>query len=87
MICICNFLGFLSEYRCLGAYWSNFEKICLADDYSTAAEYISLVFEGCPRLWLLASFEWERSEEGHVYWSRLNTDWNKYCDFLLKNED
>lgn len=87
MICVRNFLEFLSEYRCLGAYWANFEKSHFADDYSTAAMTISLVFENCPRLWLMKSFNWELSKEGIEFWSRLNANWAMRCDFLLKNED
>lgn len=85
MICIRFFLEFLAEFDCLGAYWSNFEKSCLADNHCSAASFISLVFEKCPHRWLLCSFEWEHSDEGPEYWSNLDTLWNKYCDFLLKN--
>lgn len=87
MISIRDFLVFLSEYKCLGAYWANFEKSHFADDYSTAEMTITLVFENCPRLWLMKSFNWFQSKEGFVRWSRLDTLWNRRCDFLLKNED
>lgn len=87
MICIRSFLEFLSEYKCLGAYWANFEKSNFAGNYHAATMAISSVFEYSPRVWLLRSFNWERSKEGFKYWSNLDTLWNMRCNYLLKNED
>lgn len=85
MISIRDFLEFLSEYKCLGTYWSNFEESNFADDYRTAALAISSVFKYSPRVWLLRSFNWERSKEGFEYWSRLDTLWNMRYNYLFKN--
>ncbi len=87
MISIRNFLVFLSEYKCLGAYWSNFEKSFSADDYRTAAVAISSVFDYSPRVWLTRSFNWDKSKEGFDYWSRLHALWDMRCNYLIKNED
>lgn len=87
MISIRDFLVFLSEYKCLGAYWSNFEQSNLAYDYRTAAFEISSVFEESPLNWLLGSFVWDSSDEGFDYWSRLDTLWNMRCNYLIKNKD
>lgn len=85
MISIRDFLVFLSEYKCLGAYWANFEKSNFADDYHAATMAISSVFECSPRAWLLRSFNWEQSMEGFEYWSRLDTLWNMRYNYLFKN--
>lgn len=87
MISIRNFLVFLSEYKCLGAFWTNFEASNFADDYRTAALAISLVFDYSPRYWLVRSFNWEQSKEGFDYWSRLHALWDMRCNYLIKNED
>lgn len=87
MISIRDFLVFLSEYKCLGAYLSNFEQRILADDYRTAAFAISSVFEYSPRDWLIRSFNWDKSVEGPDYWCRLNTLWDMRCNYLIKKED
>lgn len=87
MITTRNFVVFLSEHKCLGAYWANFEESNFSDDYRTAALAISSVFEYSPRFWLLRSFNWEQSKEGFEYWDRLNTIWNMRCNYLIKNED
>ena len=87
MICVRNFLVFLSEYKCLGAYWANFEKNNFADDYHTARLAISSVFECSPRQWLLRSFNWDSSLEGFDYWSIMNARWDMRCNYLIKNED
>lgn len=86
MICIRFFLEFLAEYKCLGAYWANFEKSNFTDDYRTAAFAVSLVFDYSPRVWLRRSFDWDRSAEGFYYWYRLDILWNMRCDYLIKNE-
>lgn len=85
MITMRDFLVFLSEYRRLGAYWSNFEKSNFAVEYHAATLAISSVFECSPRVWLEKSFNWHMTEEGYVHWSRLNTLWIRRCDYLLKN--
>lgn len=84
MICIRDFLVFLSEYKCLGAYWANFEGSNFADDYRTAEFAISSVFERSPRNWLLASFNWDHSAEGSDYWLRLHDLWDMRCNNLIK---
>lgn len=87
MISIRNFLVFLSENKCLGAYWSNFEGSNFADDYRSAMLAIALIFDNSPRFWLLRSFNWEQTKEGYEYWSRLQALWYMRCDYLIKNED
>lgn len=87
MVTTRNFLVFLSEYKCLGAYWANFEKSNFADDYRSASLAMSLVFDEEPRNWLVCSFNWARSAEGFDYWSRLHALWNMRCNYLIKNED
>ena len=87
MVTTRNFLVFLSEYKCLGAYWANFEKSNFADDYRAASLAMSSVFDYSPRVWLLRSFNWEHSAEGFGYWSRLHDLWNMRCNYLIKNED
>lgn len=84
MISIRDFLVFLSEYRCLGSYWSNFEKAHFVDEYHGASRLFSCYFDEEPWLWIIISFNWERSGEGFDYWSRLNTLWDRRCDDLLK---
>ena len=87
MVTIRNFLVFLSEYKCLGAYWSNFEKAHFVDGHHEASRLISCYFDEEPRNWLIHSFNWDRSAEGFDYWSRLHALWDMRCNYLIKNED
>lgn len=86
MVTTRNFLVFLLEYKCLDAYWANFEKSNFADGYRSASLAMSLVFDYSPRVWLLRSFDWDRSAEGFNYWSRLNDLWDMRCNYLIRNE-
>lgn len=86
MISIRDFLVFLSEYKCLGAYWTNFEKAHFVDEYNGASRLISCYFAENPRTWLESTFNWERSGEGFEYWNKLNSLWNMRCNYLIRNE-
>lgn len=84
MINFRDFLVFLSENKCLGAYWSYFEGNYFADDYHSAALTFSYIFDYSPRSWLLGSFDWDRTKEGYDYWCRLHALWDRRCDDLFK---
>lgn len=87
MISIRDFLVFLSEYKCLGAYWTNFEKVHFVDGYHGASQLISCFFNKKPRNWLVTSFRWDHTDEGSEYWHKLDTLWNMRCNYLIKNKD
>lgn len=87
MISVRDFLIFLSEYKCLGSYWSNVEKSNFVDGYHAEALAFSSIFESSPREWLLRSFKWGYSNEGIIHWHRLNTLWESRCAYLLKQHE
>lgn len=87
MISIRDFLVFLSEYNCLGAYWANFERTYLIKDFNGASHVISCIFDDKPRMWLAYSFLYEDTAQGFDYWDRLDTLWQMRCNYLLKNKD
>lgn len=87
MISISDFIIFLAENKCLGLYWTNFEKAHFVDEYHGASRLFSCYFDENPRLWLVSSFNWERSGEGFDYWYKLATLWDMRCNYLINNED
>lgn len=87
MISIRDFLVFLTEYKCLGAYWANFEQAYLVEDFNGASRVISGLFKGSPRTWLICSFIYEKTPQGFGYWDRLDNLWQMRCNYLIKIED
>lgn len=86
MITFRDFIIFLAENKCLGLYWTNFEKAHFVDEYHRASRLISCFFDEQPRIWLVSSFNWEHSDEGFDYWYNLDTLWNMRCNYLIRNE-
>lgn len=86
MVTTRDFFVFLSEYKYLGAYWANYENTHFVDGFLRASQSISCCFDENPRNWLVNSFNWHYTNEGYVCWMRLDTLWNRRCNYLLKNE-
>lgn len=79
MITFRDFIIFLAENHCLGAYWTNLEKVYKIAGIRIFNVHLDSMLRQPPRLWLVSSFVWSNSNEGNTFWQDINKCWSDRC--------
>lgn len=79
MITFRDFIIFLAENKCLGAYWSNLEKVYKIEGIRLFNVHVDSIFRLPPSIWIVGSFVWSDSNEGNTFWQGINIHWRKRC--------
>lgn len=69
-----KFVDFLYDHR----VYESFEENCLKDHH-VCLDSVTRRHE--PRKWVLAAFDWASTEQGEVFWSKINDEWMKVLNY------
>jgi len=64
-----KFIDFLNENNAYNKFINNIKKNTLCNNYK---KYFTKVL---PNNWVYQSFNWEKTKDGEIYWSRLHIKW------------
>lgn len=79
MITFRDFIIFLAENKCLGAYWTNLEKVCKITGVQRFNVHLDSILKEKPHSWLVHSFVWCYSNEGNTFWLDIDKCWHDRC--------
>lgn len=83
MITFRDFIIFLAENHCLGAYWTNLEKVYKIEGIRLFNDHIDCILRLPPLFWLANSFVWSNSNEGDAFWHDINKYWiDRYREII-----
>ncbi len=71
------FIRFLKDERIYSKFMRNFRK---AEGEKTTFEKFCKQQDLTPITFILCPFAWADTKEGHVFWSKVDNQWENYCN-------